>query len=59
LPRWWTANRVASSAILRLEFGTGHVSPLLIDRDRIARLVTDFWHAHDGETEDTVAKREC
>jgi len=23
--------------------GTGHVSPLLIDRDRIARLVTGFW----------------
>jgi pimeloyl-ACP methyl ester carboxylesterase len=25
--------------------GTGHVSPLLIERDRIARLVTDFWKA--------------
>ncbi|RDH75035.1 alpha/beta hydrolase [Mycolicibacterium moriokaense] len=25
--------------------GTGHISPLLIDRDRIARLVTDFWNA--------------
>jgi pimeloyl-ACP methyl ester carboxylesterase len=23
--------------------GTGHISPLLIDRDRIARLLTDFW----------------
>jgi pimeloyl-ACP methyl ester carboxylesterase len=23
--------------------GTGHVSPLLIDRDRILRLVTEFW----------------
>lgn len=23
--------------------GTGHVSPLLIDRDRIRRLVTEFW----------------
>jgi pimeloyl-ACP methyl ester carboxylesterase len=23
--------------------GTGHVSPLLIDRDRIVRLVTEFW----------------
>ncbi len=23
--------------------GTGHVSPLLIDRDRIQRLVTEFW----------------
>ncbi len=25
--------------------GTGHVSPLLIDRDRILRLVTEFWGA--------------
>jgi pimeloyl-ACP methyl ester carboxylesterase len=25
--------------------GTGHVSPLLIDRDRILRLVTEFWSA--------------
>ena len=25
--------------------GTGHVSPLLIDRDRILRLLTDFWSA--------------
>jgi pimeloyl-ACP methyl ester carboxylesterase len=25
--------------------GTGHVSPLLIDRDRIVRLVTEFWSA--------------
>jgi pimeloyl-ACP methyl ester carboxylesterase len=25
--------------------GTGHVSPLLIDRDRILRLVTEFWAA--------------
>ena len=25
--------------------GTGHVSPLLVDRDRILRLVTEFWSA--------------
>jgi pimeloyl-ACP methyl ester carboxylesterase len=25
--------------------GTGHISPLLIDRDRIVRLVTEFWAA--------------
>jgi pimeloyl-ACP methyl ester carboxylesterase len=25
--------------------GTGHISPLLIDRDRIARLLTEFWTA--------------
>ncbi|MCV7300048.1 alpha/beta hydrolase [Mycobacterium barrassiae] len=25
--------------------GTGHVSPLLLDRDRILRLVTSFWRA--------------
>ncbi len=30
--------------------GTGHVSPLLIDRDRIARLVTDFWGQNSRET---------
>jgi pimeloyl-ACP methyl ester carboxylesterase len=24
--------------------GTGHVSPLLVDRDRILRLATDFWN---------------
>jgi hypothetical protein len=23
--------------------GTGHISPLLIDRDRIAQLLTDLW----------------
>lgn len=27
--------------------GTGHVSPLLIERDRIRRLVTEFWKATD------------
>jgi pimeloyl-ACP methyl ester carboxylesterase len=27
--------------------GTGHVSPLLIDRDRILRLITEFWGAND------------
>jgi hypothetical protein len=25
--------------------GTGHVSPLLVDGDRILRLVTEFWSA--------------
>jgi len=25
--------------------GTGHVSPLLIDHDRIGQLVTEFWGA--------------
>ena len=25
--------------------GTGHVSPLLVDRDRVLRLVTGFWSA--------------
>ncbi len=28
--------------------GTGHISPLLIDRERIVRLITDFWTAHCG-----------
>jgi hypothetical protein len=23
--------------------GTGHISPLLIDRERIVQLVTEFW----------------
>jgi pimeloyl-ACP methyl ester carboxylesterase len=38
--------------------GTGHISPLLIDRDRIARLVTEFWTDHHAETEDRVANRD-
>ncbi len=25
--------------------GTGHVSPLLIDNDRIGQLITEFWEA--------------
>ena len=25
--------------------GTGHVSPLLIDHDRIGQLTTEFWEA--------------
>ncbi|MEJ7744626.1 MAG: hypothetical protein WKF73_20040 [Nocardioidaceae bacterium] len=25
--------------------GTGHVSPLLIDHDRIGQLITEFWEA--------------
>jgi pimeloyl-ACP methyl ester carboxylesterase len=29
--------------------GTGHVSPLLIDRDRIARLLTDLWSVNRGQ----------
>ena len=31
--------------------GTGHVSPLLIDRDRILRLVTEFWSAANPSRE--------
>jgi pimeloyl-ACP methyl ester carboxylesterase len=30
--------------------GGGHVAPLLIDSDRIARLLTEFWAAHGAET---------
>ena len=30
--------------------GTGHVSPLLVDRDRILRLVTEFWSAAPPKT---------
>jgi hypothetical protein len=26
--------------------GGGHVAPLLLDKDRIARLLTEFWAAH-------------
>ena len=33
--------------------GTGHVSPLLIDRDRILRLVTEFWSAARTESAET------
>ena len=40
--------------------GTGHVSPLLIDRDRILRLITDFWGAvssrADAKARDTPTK---
>jgi hypothetical protein len=28
--------------------GTGHVSPLLIDRDRILRLLSDLWSVNRG-----------
>ena len=31
--------------------GTGHVAPLLVDRDRILRLLTDFWTTTRRETE--------
>ena len=30
--------------------GTGHVSPLLIDRDRILQLVTEFWNCPRAQT---------
>ena len=30
--------------------GTGHISPLLIDRDRIAALLNDFWNKTSRET---------
>ena len=40
--------------------GTGHVSPLLIDRDRILRLITEFWGAvssrEDANARDTPTK---
>jgi pimeloyl-ACP methyl ester carboxylesterase len=37
--------------------GTGHVSPLLIDRDRIVRLLTEFWSCRaDAKTPDTPTK---
>jgi pimeloyl-ACP methyl ester carboxylesterase len=29
--------------------GTGHVSPLLIDRDRIVQLLTDLWSVNRGQ----------
>ena len=29
--------------------GTGHVSPLLIDRDRIQRLLSDLWSVNRGQ----------
>ena len=31
--------------------GTGHISPLLIDRDRIFELLNDFWTTTRRETE--------
>ena len=34
--------------------GTGHISPLLIDRDRIVKLVTEFWSCRaDAKAPDT------
>ena len=40
--------------------GTGHVSPLLIDRDRILGLVTEFWSSvsarADAKVPDTPKK---
>jgi pimeloyl-ACP methyl ester carboxylesterase len=35
--------------------GTGHISPLLIDRDHVVELVTDFWRA-DAKAPDTPKK---
>jgi pimeloyl-ACP methyl ester carboxylesterase len=37
--------------------GTGHVSPLLVDRDRIVELVTDLWRVK-GRRAPTQARRE-
>jgi pimeloyl-ACP methyl ester carboxylesterase len=40
--------------------GTGHISPLLIDRDRILQLVTEFWSSvyprADANARDTPTK---
>ncbi len=37
--------------------GTGHISPLLIDRDRIVQLVTEFWSCRaDAKSPDTPTK---
>jgi len=38
--------------------GGGHVAPLLVDRDRIARLLTDFWTNTRRETVFQQEKRE-
>ena len=35
--------------------GTGHILPLLIDRDHVVELVTDFWRA-DAKAPDTPKK---
>ena len=39
--------------------GTGHVSPLLIDSDRILRLVTEFWSAADPSRETEFRQEKC
>ena len=39
--------------------GTGHVSPLLIDRDRILRLVTEFWNAANPSRETEFRQEKC
>jgi pimeloyl-ACP methyl ester carboxylesterase len=39
--------------------GTGHVSPLLIDRDRILRLITDFWGAANPSRETEFRQEKC
>jgi pimeloyl-ACP methyl ester carboxylesterase len=37
--------------------GTGHISPLLVDRDRIMRLLTEFWSCRaDAKSPDTPTK---
>jgi len=36
--------------------GTGHVSPLLVDRDRILRLVTQFWSSVFSRTDGNARK---
>ena len=39
--------------------GTGHVSPLLIDSDRILRLVTEFWSAANPSRETEFRQEKC
>ncbi len=39
--------------------GTGHVSPLLIDRDRILDLMTEFWGAANSSRETEFRQEEC
>jgi hypothetical protein len=36
--------------------GTGHVSPLLIDRDRILQLLTEFWSSVSPRADAKVPK---
>jgi pimeloyl-ACP methyl ester carboxylesterase len=38
--------------------GGGHVAPLLVDCDRVAQLLTDFWAVERAETEHRVVNGE-